>query len=104
MKRYIAFLTLVLALVACNKAQPDGSQYLAAPQLETSTGTVQFDFQGGDASMTVASKAAVEASVNRDWVTVSISGQSVSISAKENTSRFLKARILQQSFLLKTSI
>lgn len=86
MKRYIAFLTVVLALAACNKAQPDGSKYQPAPALETSTGTVQFNHRGGEASVSVRSTQPVSASSDRDWLQISVSGRDVVFKAGANES------------------
>lgn len=85
MKRYLAFLTIALALAACTK-QPDGSKYLPAPLLETSTGTVQFDALGGSAQLSVVAQSAVTASVAGEWLSVVVEGQSVSVTAVANPS------------------
>jgi hypothetical protein len=89
MKRYIAFLTIVLALAAsCAKQQPTGEKYLAAPALQTSTGTVSFEAAGGSSSVSVPPTitAKVVASADRDWVTVNVSGRDVNLSVSANES------------------
>lgn len=86
MKRYIAFLAIALALVACKKAQPTGEKYLAAPALETSDGTVQFDAQGGSSFVSVSTSGTVEASCKKAWVTATVEGRIVTVSTQANTS------------------
>lgn len=86
MKRYIAFLTIALALVACKKAQPTGEQYLPAPVLETSTGTVQFGSQGGQAVVSASTYEVLQAKTSQSWLTLSVDGSNVTFTAQPNTS------------------
>lgn len=87
MKRYIAFLTIVLAVAAsCAKQQPTGEKYLPAPALQTSSGTVNFEAQGGSTFVSVSTLDKVEAKANKDWVTVTVSGREVNISVSANES------------------
>ena len=86
MKKYIAFLTIALALVACKKAQPTGEQYQAAPVLETSTGTVQFACQGGEAIVSASTYETLVAKTQQEWLTVAVEGHDVVLKATENTS------------------
>ena len=86
MKRYIAFLAIALALVACKKAQPTGEQYQVAPALETSSGTVQFDAQGGSSFVSVSTSGTVQASCKKEWVSVSVAGRIVTVATEANES------------------
>lgn len=86
MKRYIAFLTIVLALAACKKAQPTGTQYLAAPVLETSTGTVQFSSEGGKSVVSASTFETLEAKTAQTWLTVAVEGHDVTLTAAPNAS------------------
>lgn len=87
MKRYITFLTIALALAAsCAKQQPTGEKYLPAEPLKVSTGTIQFDAAGGDSYVSVTTSAAVEASADKDWVTVNVDGKEVDLSVTANES------------------
>ena len=86
MKRYIAFLTIVLALAACKKAQPTGAQYLAAPVLETSTGTVQFSSEGGKSVVSASTFETLEAKTAQTWLTVAVEGHDVTLTAAPNAS------------------
>ena len=86
MKRYIACIAAVLALASCQVQQPDGSQYLPAPELETSTGTLQFDCNGGNNFFSVTTKDAVTATANVDWLTLTVSGTRVDLDVQKNGS------------------
>ena len=86
MKQYIAFLTIVLALAACKKAQPTGAQYLAAPVLETSTGTVQFSSEGGKSVVSATTFETLEAKTAQTWLTVAVEGHDVTLTAAPNAS------------------
>lgn len=86
MKRYIAFLTIVLAVAASCAKQPAGEKYLAAPALQTSTGTVSFEAEGGSTFVSVSTLETVVAKANKDWVDVSVSGKQVNLSVPANES------------------
>ena len=86
MKRYIAFLTIVLAVAASCAKQPTGEKYLPAPALQTSTGTVSFEAEGGSTFVSVSTLQTVVAKANKDWVTVSVSGKQVNVSVDANES------------------
>ena len=86
MKKYIAFLTIILALAACKKAQPTGAQYLAAPVLETSTGTVQFSSEGGKSVVSASTYDALTAKSNQEWLTLKVQGHDIELTAEPNTS------------------
>lgn len=86
MKKYIAFLTIALALAACKKAQPTGAQYLAAPVLETSTGTVQFSSEGGKSVVSASTFETLEAKTAQTWLTVAVEGHDVTLTAAPNAS------------------
>jgi hypothetical protein len=86
MKRYIAFLTIVLALAACKKAQPTGEQYQPAPVLETSTGTVQFSSEGGKSVVSASTYDALTAKSNQEWLTLKVQGHDIELTAEPNTS------------------
>ena len=84
MKRYIAFFAAALALFACQPQQPDGSRYAPAPKLPVSTGTVEFECDGGRAFVGVTSQEAVEATSNREWLTVTPGTYGINLSAVAN--------------------
>lgn len=86
MKKYIAFLTIILALAACKKTQPTGAQYLAAPVLETSTGTVQFSSEGGKSVVSASTYDALTAKSNQEWLTLKVQGHDIELTAEPNTS------------------
>ena len=86
MKRYIAFLTIVLAVAASCAKQPTGEKYLADPALQTSTGTISFEADGGSTFVSVSTLDNVVATANKDWVTVSVSGKQVNVSVPANES------------------
>lgn len=87
MKRYIAFLTVVLAVAAsCAKQQPTGEKYLPVPALQTSVGTVSFESVGGSTFVSVSTLDPVEAKADKDWVTVAVSGRNVNVSVPANES------------------
>ena len=86
MKRYLAFLTIALALFACKKTQPTGEKYLPGPVLATSTGTIQFDANGGEAYLTVSGAKTLTAKSDRDWVLVTVDGAEVVFNAGFNNS------------------
>ena len=87
MKRYIAFLTIVLVVAAsCAKQQPTGEKYLPAPALQVSSGSVNFAAEGGSSYVTVNSSAAIEAGADKKWVTVTVSDNNVIIAVTPNDS------------------
>lgn len=75
---------MMLALAACQAPQPDGSQYLPAPKLETSTGTVQFNHEGGSSTVTVQTKSTLSVSTQQSWITCSASGSLIDVKAVAN--------------------
>ena len=86
MKKYIAFLTIALALAACKKAQPTGEQYQPAPVLETSTGTVQFSSEGGKSVVSASTYDALTAKSDQEWLTLKVQGHDIELTAEPNTS------------------
>lgn len=86
MKKYIAFVSIALALVACKKAQPTGEQYQLAPVLETSTGTVQFSSEGGKSVISASTYDVLTAKSSQEWLTLKVQGHDVELTAEPNTS------------------
>lgn len=86
MKKYIAFVSIALALVACKKAQPTGEQYQLAPVLETSTGTVQFSSEGGKSVISASTYDVLTAKSSQEWITLKVQGHDVELTAEPNTS------------------
>lgn len=86
MKRYIAFFAAALTLFACQPQQPDGSRYAPAPKLPVSTGTVEFESDGGSAFVGVTTQETIETLSNREWATVTIGNYGITISTTANES------------------
>lgn len=84
MKKYMAFFAAALTFFACQPQQPDGSQYAPAPKLPVSTGTVQFESDGGRAYVGVTTQETIEAFSNREWATVTVGTYGINISTTQN--------------------
>ena len=87
MKKSIIMMVLtVLALVSCRREPLDpGSNYAAEPALEIVSKDVIFQAPGGVGSIVVKSTGKdLLASSQNPWLTISVSGNQVTLVAEEN--------------------
>ena len=90
MKRYFYIIIAIvssLMLASCQKVvQPDGSQYAGDPALEVLSKSVVFTPQGGSGFIVVSTNEKVIASSERPWLSCSVAGNRISLTAERNES------------------
>ena len=80
-------LTAALGVFSCQtEKDADGSRYLAEPALEIVSKDVVFTPQGGTGSIVVNTRETLNASADRSWAVLSVSGNRVTITVDRNES------------------
>ena len=87
MKRVFSTILTVLALfiaAGCVQEQPDGAKYLVDNSLAVLSHDIFFQPGGGTGSIVVDAEGTVTAASNKSWLTVSVNGNTVNLTASEN--------------------
>ena len=87
MKKYLNMMLALsgaLMLFSCRTDEPDGSQYAASPSIEIVSKDDVFPSEGGTGTIVVNTRETVTAASDRTWLTVSVSGRSIYLTATEN--------------------
>ncbi|MBR1407003.1 MAG: BACON domain-containing protein [Bacteroidales bacterium] len=87
MKRFFTLIFVALSalvLAGCAQEQPDGAEYLVDNSLGILSRDVFFQPGGGTGSIVVDTEGTVTASSNKDWLTVSVNGSTVELTAAKN--------------------
>ena len=87
MKRLFSTILTALALfiaAGCVQEQPDGAKYLVDNSLAVLSHDIFFQPGGGTGSIVVDAEGTVTAASNKSWLTVSVNGNTVNLTASEN--------------------
>lgn len=87
MKKYLNMMLALsgaVLLYSCSTQEPDGSQYAASPSIEIVSKDDVFPSEGGTGTIVVNTRETVTAASDRTWLTVSVSGRSIYLTATEN--------------------
>lgn len=87
MKKYLNMILAIagaVLLYSCSTQEPDGSQYAASPSIEIVSKDDVFPSEGGTGTIVVNTRETVTAASDRTWLTVSVSGRSIYLTATEN--------------------
>lgn len=87
MKKYLNMMLAIagaVLLYSCSTQEPDGSQYAASPSIEIVSKDDVFPSEGGTGTIVVNTRETVTAASDRTWLTVSVSGRSIYLTATEN--------------------
>lgn len=79
----IALLTAVTLFTACDN---DDATYTSVEPLEVKTAALEFDHNGGQNTVNVASTGTLTATTTSNWLTATVSGSTVTLTAAKNES------------------
>lgn len=85
MKKILSIIVLLAGVMAITSCSNDDATYTATPKLEITNANVLFEAIGGTGTITVNTTEALTATTESNWVTLSVSGNTVNIVAQENT-------------------
>ena len=88
MKKIFSFIVLLAGVAMFTACGDDDATFTATPKLEVTDANVLFEADGGTGFVTVNSSSAVTATIPAecDWLTLSVSGNKVTITAATNAS------------------
>ena len=72
----------IIFMVACSS---DDAQYTPTPKLQVTSAQVLFDAEGGNGSIVVNATGTVTATTDANWLTLSVQGNNVTVTATPNT-------------------
>ena len=87
MKRVFSIILAALSIfivAGCMQEQPDGAQYLVDNSLAVLSHDMFFQPGGGTGSIVVDTDGTVTAASDKSWLTVSVNGNTVNLTASEN--------------------
>lgn len=86
MKKILSFIVLLAGVISFTSCGKDDATYNPVPSLEVTKADVLFEAEGGTGSITVNASSSLAVSVEGSWLTVSASGNTVSVVAPPNAS------------------
>lgn len=86
MKKILSFIVLLAGVISFTSCGKDDATYNPVPSLEVTKADVLFEAEGGTGSITVNASSSLAVSVEGNWLTVSASGNTVSVVAPPNAS------------------
>ena len=84
MKKIISLVALLAGIIFITSCGSDEASYTSAPKLEITSANVLFDAQGGNGSIVVNTTGSITATTDASWVTLSVQGNTVSVTAAPN--------------------
>lgn len=87
MKKIFSLIVLLAGVITFTSCSDDDATYTPVTPLEVSSADVYFEALGGTGSIVVNTNGAVTAQTSSQWLTVSTSGNTVTVTAQENSTR-----------------
>ena len=85
MKKILSFIVLLAGVISFTSCSDDDATYTPVLPLEIASNDVYFEAAGGTGSIVVNATGSVTAETTSDWITLSVNGKTVTVTAKENT-------------------
>lgn len=86
MKKILCFIFLLAGVTMVTSCSEDDATYTPVQSLEIASNSVLFETVGGTGTITVKGSDALTATTTAKWLTVSVSGNTVAVTAEENPS------------------
>ena len=86
MKKIFSFILLLAGVTMVTSCGEDDATYTPVEPLEIVSNNVLFETAGGTGTITVKGSEALTASTAAQWLAVSVSGNTVTVTAQENPS------------------
>jgi len=84
MKKLLSFMILLAGVISFTSCSSDDATYQATPKLEVTSADVLFEAPGGNGTIVVNASGAVTATTTANWLTLSVQGNNVVVSANPN--------------------
>ncbi len=84
MKKIFSFIALLAGVISFTSCSSDDATYQATPKLEVTSADVLFEAAGGNGNVVVNASGAVTATTTANWLTLSVQGNNVVVSANPN--------------------
>jgi len=84
MKKIFSFIALFAGVISFTSCSSDDATYQATPKLEVTSADVLFEAPGGNGTIVVNASGAVTATTTANWLTLSVQGNNVVVSANPN--------------------
>ncbi|MBR1547613.1 MAG: BACON domain-containing protein [Prevotella sp.] len=84
MKKLYSFIALLAAVTLFTACGDDDATYNPTPKLDVTNVNVLFEAEGGQGSITVNTSSALTATTESEWLTLSVSGKTVTAMAAAN--------------------
>ena len=85
MKKIFSLIVLLAGVISFTSCGEDDATYTPVLPLEIASNDVYFEAAGGTGSIVVNATGTVTAETTSDWITLSVNGKTVTVTAKENT-------------------
>ena len=84
MKKILSFIVLLTGVISFTSCSNDDASYNPVPKLEIESSDVMFESDGGNGSIVVNASSAVTATTDASWLTLSVQGNKVVVTANPN--------------------
>lgn len=97
MKRIYSFIALIAAVALFTACGSDDASYKATPTLDIASADVLFEAEGGDGYITANTTSELTATTESNWVTLSVVGNVVTVTADPNLSLDGRSAVIKLS-------
>lgn len=95
MKKILSFIVLLAGVISITSCSSDDATYQATPKLEVASANVLFEAEGGDGSIVVNSSSTVSATTDASWLSLSVQGNKVIVTADPNLTLEGRSALIQ---------
>lgn len=95
MKKILSFIVLLAGVISITSCSSDDATYQATPELEVASANVLFEAEGGDGSIVVNSSSTVSATTDANWLSLSVQGNKVIVTADPNLTLEGRSALIQ---------